>query len=56
MRLNLGVTSIASTTKKQLVLFSQFTVGAQVWSDRDYMYLYITLVFFTALYMHLIYP
>ena len=53
MCLNLGVTILASTTEIQLVLSSQCTVGACVYSAKASMYLRITLVFFTALYMHL---
>ena len=54
MCLTLEVTIFASTTKTQLVLSYQFTVGAPVWSARTSMYLQLTLVFFTAFYMHLI--
>ena len=56
MCLTLGVTRLASTTEIQLVLSSQFNVCASVWSDKASMYLQITLVFFTALYIHLISP
>ena len=34
MRLTLGVALLASTTEIQLVLYSQFTVGAPVWSAK----------------------
>ena len=54
MCLTIGVTLLASTTEIQLVLSSQFTVGAPVWSAKASMYLRITLVLLTALYMHLI--
>ena len=54
--LTLGVTLLASTKEIQLVLSYQCTVGAPVWSARDYMYLQIILVLLTALYMHIIYP
>ena len=49
-------TLLASTTEIQLVLSSQCTVGAPVLSSKASMYLQITLVFLTALYMRLIYP
>ena len=52
----LGVTLLASTTEIQLVLSSQCTVYAPVWSDKAYMYLRINSVFLTDLYMHLISP
>ena len=47
---------LVSTKETQLVLSYQYTVGAPVCSAKASMYLHITLVFFTALYMHLIYP
>ena len=56
MRLTLQVTILSSTTEIQLVLSSQYTFGAPVRSAKAYMYLWIALVFSTALYMHLIYP
>ena len=56
MCLILGVTLLASTIEIKIVLSSQCYVGAPVWSDKGSMYLRITLVFFTYLYMHLIYP
>ena len=56
MSLNLVVTILASTIEIQLLLSSQCTVGAPVWIARDFMYLRITFVFLTALYVHLIYP
>ena len=56
MCLNLGVTILASTLEIQIVLYSQCTVGAPVWSVRDSMYLRINLVLLSALYMNLIYP
>ena len=56
MCLTLGVTILASTTEIQLVLYSQCTVGAPVWSDKASMYLQVNLVFLTALYVHLISP
>ena len=54
--LTLGVTILASTTEIQLVLSSQCTVSAPVYSAKASMYLRITLGFFTSLYMHLISP
>ena len=54
MCLTLGVTLLASTTEIKLVLSSQCTVCAPVRSAKASMYLRITLVLFTALYMHLI--
>ena len=48
MCLTLGVTLLASTTKIQLVLYSQYNVGAPLWIAKAYMYLQITLVFFTT--------
>ena len=56
MCLTLGVTLLASTTEIQLLSSPQYTVGAPVWSAKASMYLRITLVFLTALYMHLISP
>ena len=56
MCLTLGVTILASTIGIQLVLSSQFTVGVPVWSAKYSMYLRITLVLFTDLYMHIISP
>ena len=52
----LGVTALASTTGMQLVLSSQFIVGALVCSAKASVYFQITLFFFTDLYMHLISP
>ena len=43
--LTLGVTILASTTEIKIMLYSQCTVVAPVWSARDSMYLWITLVF-----------
>ena len=54
--LTLGVTILYSTTEIQLVLSSQCTVGAQLWSDKASTYLRIALVLLTELYMHLMYP
>ena len=54
MCLNLGVTLLALTTEIQLVLSSKCTVGA-TWSAKAFMYLRVTLVFFTDLYIHLIF-
>ena len=51
--LTVEVTILASTTNIKLVLSSQCTVGAPVYSAKAYMYLRITLVFLTTLYMHL---
>ena len=56
MCLTLGVTLLASTIEIQLVLSSQCTVGAHVWSTKASMYLRITLVFLTDLYMYQISP
>ena len=56
MCLTLGVTLLYSTTEIKLVFYSQFNVGASVWSYRASMYLQNTLFLFTALYMYLIYP
>ena len=56
MCLTLGVTILASTKEIQLVVSSQCNVGAPVRIAKDYIYLRITLVFLTYLYMHLIYP
>ena len=56
MCLTLGVTILASTTEIQLVVYSQCTLGAPVWSAKYSMYIQINLVLFTALYMHLISP
>ena len=56
MCLTLGVTILTSTPEIQLVLSSKFTVGVPVWSAKASMYLRITVVFLTALYMHLISP
>ena len=56
MCLTLGVTILASTAEIQLWLSSQCTVGAPVWIAKASMYLRIALVFFTDLYMHIIYP
>ena len=53
---SLVVTLLASTSEIQIVLSSQCTVGAPIWSYKASMYLRITLVYLTALYMHLIYP
>ena len=56
MFLNLVVTILVLTIEIKLVLSYQYNVGAPVWSAKDSMYLRINLVFFTDLYMHLIYP
>ena len=56
MCLTLGVIFLASTTEIQLVLSSQFNVGSPLWIDKASMYLRVTLVFLTDLYMHLISP
>ena len=55
MCLTPGVSILASTTEIQLALSSQYTVGKTVHSARTSMYLRITLVLLTDLYMHLIY-
>ena len=54
MCLTIGVTLLDSTTEIQLVLSSQFIGFAPVYSARASMYLRMTLVFLTALYMHII--
>ena len=54
--LTLGVTILSSTTDIQRVLSYQCSFGAPVWSDKSSTYLRITLVFLTALYMHLTSP
>ena len=56
MCLNLGVTILTSTIEILIVLSSQCTFGAPVWSVKDYMYLQIALALLIELYMHLIYP
>ena len=56
MCLTLGVTLLASTKEIKLVLSSQCSVGAPVWSAIAYMYLQKNLVILTALYMNRIYP
>ena len=56
MCLTLGVTLLASTIEIRLVLSYQCTVGATFFISKASMYLQITLVFLTALYMHLISP
>ena len=56
MCLNPGVTISDSTKEIQLLLPSQYTVGALMWSAKDFMYLRRSLVLLTDLYMYLIYP
>ena len=56
MCLTLGVTISASTPEIQLVLSSQCTIGAPVWSYKASVYLRMDLVLVTAWYMHLISP
>ena len=56
MCFTLGVTLLASTTRIQRVLSYQCTVVAPVWSAKYSMYIRITLIFLTALYMYLIPP
>ena len=56
MCLTLGVTLLDPTTEIQLVLSSQCNVGSPLWSAKASIYLRITLVFLTDLYMHLISP
>ena len=56
MCLTLGVTILASKIEIQLVLSYQCNVGESVWSAKVSMYLRITLVLLTDLYMHIIYP
>ena len=52
--LMIGVTILASTKEMQIVLPSQCTVVETLWRARASMYLQITLVFFTSLYMNII--
>ena len=54
MCLTLEVNLLSSTTDIQLVLSSQCNVSAPVWNYKASMYLWITLVLLTSLYMHLI--
>ena len=54
MCLTLGVTILDPKIEIYIVLSCQLTVGAPVCSSRAYMYLRITLVFLTALYMYII--
>ena len=56
MCLTPGVTILYSTTEKQLVLDYQCNFGAPVWISKASMYLQISLVLFTALYINLISP
>ena len=42
--------------KNKTCVFFPMHVGAPVWSSKASMYLRITLVFLTDLYMHLIFP
>ena len=56
IRLTIGVTTLASTSEIQLVLYYQCTVGEPVCIDKASMYIRTALVFLTALYMHIIYP
>ena len=56
MCLNIGVNILYSTTDIQLVLFSQCTVVAPLWSAKASTCLRIKLFFLTVLYMHIIYP
>ena len=56
MYLTLGVNILASTTEINILLSSQYNVGAPMWRANASMYTRITLVLLTAFYMHLIYP
>ena len=56
MCLTIQLILFASTTEIQLLLSSQFTVGAPVCIAKYSMYLRITSIFFTVLYMYLISP
>ena len=56
MRLTLGVNTLVLATEIKIVLYYLYNVGAPVWSAKASMCCQISLVFFTALYMHLIYP
>ena len=56
MYLTLGVNILASTTEIQLLLPSKCTFDETVCSAKAPMYLHISLVLFTAFYMHVIYP
>ena len=40
----------------QLVLSYQCTVGAPLWSAKDFIYIWMALVLLIYLYMHIIYP
>ena len=54
---NYGIESLLySTTEIKIVLSSQCTIGAPVWSSKDSIYLNIALFFLEDLYMHLISP
>ena len=52
----IGVTILASTIEIKIMLYFQCTGGEPVWIDKASMHIRITLVFLTALYMHLISP
>ena len=54
MRLTLRVTLLTSITEIQLMLSSYYTLGSPVWGDKASMYIWITLFFLTALYIHII--
>ena len=56
MCLTIEVIILASKTEIQLVFSFQFTVGAPVWSAKDFMYLQVALGFLIDLYTYLIFP
>ena len=56
MCLTIGVTLLDSTIETQLVLYSQFIIGAPVWNDKVSVYLRISLVLLAYFYMYLIHP
>ena len=55
MCLTLGVTILSSTTERQLLLYSQCTVGALVWSAKVSAKLHIDLFLLKALKINLVY-
>ena len=56
MCLTIRLTILASSTEIKLMLYSQFTVSALMWSAKAYIYLRISLVLLTVLCMYIIYP
>ena len=49
MCLTLGVTILDSTTEIHFMLYSGCIVDEQVWSDKYFMYIWITVFLLTAL-------